>query len=392
MLDVVVVVHARDAVTDFLSVLEETRDRETTVLTVAADGACRAVRLPARGTTAERIGALTAARTERPHTHAAGGPPPAPAASLADALALIAAGGRPLRVWTHSPADDRPDRRALGLAVARLAPGEVRHAVGAAAHLQFLAEETRPLDARLVAAKLDFVNRHHAALLHDDPLAPSLDTARLPSVERFFRADRRQSDRLYALMSSLGEDAAEVADPWEFETSGYEAERLDATTAWISRVCPPGAEPLVELGACEGALTRRLVDKGYSVVATEPNAVFRERLARGVDRDRVTVTADDLAALARAPRRAGGAHLLVEILYYGQPLELLDRLPGGPLFVALAPERVCDLLRPWLGRSAAWAAEEELTLVAPRVEPVCGGRAYLRKRGSVGLLLRRRDG
>ncbi|MBB1243167.1 hypothetical protein GL263_06250 [Streptomyces durbertensis] len=389
-MDVVVVVHARDAVTDFLSVLEETRDRAAAVLTAAADGVRRIVRLPAGGTLAERVDALAAAPGQPP-VPGAGGPPPGPWTALADALAALA-GSHPPQVWTHSPADDRPDRRALGLAVSRLAAGEVRHAVGAAAHLQFLAEDVRPLDARLAAAKLDFVNRHHVALLDDDPLAPTLDTGRLPSVERFFRADRQQADRLYALMSSLGEDAAGVVDPWEFETSGYEAERLDATTAWIARVCPPGAGPLVELGACEGALTRRLVDKGFPVVATEPNAVFRERLARHVGHNRVTVTPDDLASLAAAPRRPGGAHLLIEMLYYGQPLDLLDRLPGGPLFVALAPERVCDLLRPWLGRSSVWAAEEELTLVAPRVELVCGGRAYLRKRGSRGLLLRRRDG
>jgi hypothetical protein len=39
---------------------------------------------------------------------------------------------------------------------------------------------------------------------------------------------------------------------------------------------------------------------------------------------------------------------------------------------------------------ASWSVEEELDLALPRVEPVAGGRAYLGKRGSRGLLLRRR--
>jgi hypothetical protein len=55
------------------------------------------------------------------------------------------------------------------------------------------------------------------------------------------------------------------------------------------------------------------------------------------------------------------------------------------LFVALEPAALARLVWP-----IAWSVEEEVDLVLPRIEPVAGGRAYLRKPGSRGLLLRRR--
>ncbi|MFK8844491.1 hypothetical protein [Streptomyces sp. Ac-502] len=147
----------------------------------------------------------------------------------------------------------------------------------------------------------------------------------------------------------------------------------------------------MEVGACEGALTARLAADGFSVHAAEPNPHFRDRLvAAQRDTDAVRVGAEDLAELAKNGPE-GAAYLLVEMLYYGQDLALLDDLPTGLLFLALEPEALETRLRPWLATSTVWRPVEEIRLVAPRVEPVCGGRAYLSKRGSVGLVLRRVD-
>ncbi|MFK8844490.1 hypothetical protein [Streptomyces sp. Ac-502] len=65
-------------------------------------------------------------------------------------------------------------------------------------------------------------------------------TPRIPAAERFFGADPTERERLFALLASLGDEAAAVADPWEFATSPYETRRLDATAAWVRRHCPPG--------------------------------------------------------------------------------------------------------------------------------------------------------
>ena len=86
----------------------------------------------------------------------------------------------------------------------------------------------------------------------------------------------------------------------------------------------------------------------------------------------------------------GEAYLLIEMLYYGQDLDLLTALPTGLLFVALEPEVLDASLRPWLTASPDWEQIDEVVLVRPALETVCGGRAYLRKRGSTGVLLRRR--
>jgi hypothetical protein len=76
--------------------------------------------------------------------------------------------------------------------------------------------------------------------------------------------------------------------------------------------------------------------------------------------------------------------LLVELLYYGQDLALLDRFPTDRLFVAMEAGELARQNWP-----ATWSVEEELELVAPRLEPVANGHAFLRKRGSRGVVLRR---
>ncbi|WP_230424046.1 hypothetical protein [Streptomyces radicis] len=394
MAKTVVAFRAEDVVLDFLSVLDATKDEELRVL-VASTG--ERVTLRARTTPDERVAALASAR-------AAAAADTRDAPVTADALRawLASVGGTgPLEVWTHSPADDRRTRRLLGhdTAIAAGAAhgsgnsgGTVWHAVGDSPYLQFRADDERPLTPALIRAKLDFVNAHRPHLLGLDDPEEAVTTARVPAVERFFRSDPEERGRLYALMSSLDDGAATVADPWEFETSPYERERLDATAAWVTRWCPPGEGRLVEAGACEGALTRRLADKGYAVEATEPNAAFRRRLERAAHGPGVTVHPHGLDDLARAAALPAAAYLLIEMLYYGQDLDALRRLPTDRLFVALAPDWFDERLRPWLDADPGWRVRDRAELVAPRLESVCGARAHLVKRGSRGVLLERSHG
>ncbi|MDX3852417.1 hypothetical protein [Streptomyces sp. AK02-01A] len=393
MIDIVVVLRAEDAVLDFLSVLTDDRGGETRV--VLGDHA-ETVTLPAGSGPAERLALL--APYVRPAPREITSPEPAVLAGLVrDATAEA---GRAVRVWTHSPADNRRGRGRLGRDTAAACesagagngPGlEVRHAVGYSPYLQFVSDLDRPLGQRRIEAKLGFVNHSCGHLLTEENPEYLVQTPHIPATERFFDADPDQRERLYALLASLDDEAASVVDPWEFATSPYEAERLDATAAWVRNRCPAAGSTLVEVGACEGALTRRLAAAGFTVRATEPNPVFRPRLAAALaGADAVTVDEAGLAELAKedtGPR--ADAHLLIEMFYYGQDPALLDDLATDCLFVALEPEALGLYIRPWLERSAHWRAEEEVVLVPPRVETVCSGRAYLSKRGSVGLLLRR---
>lgn len=146
----------------------------------------------------------------------------------------------------------------------------------------------------------------------------------------------------------------------------------------------PPCGRVIEVGACEGALTRRLLRDGYSVDATEPNAIFLARLHEQVEGD-VQILPHSFEELTTTKRLTGSAYLLIEMLYYGQDLTLLDRFPTDRVFVSMNPAALAEQNWP-----PAWFVEQELDLVLPRFEPVVGGRAYLRKQGSRGVLLRRR--
>ncbi|WP_030671772.1 hypothetical protein [Streptomyces rimosus] len=399
MIEIVVVLRVEDAVLDFLSVLTDPDPGGGPAAVVLADRG-DILPLPAGLPPAERLALLTPYVRSAEDDAASPGPD-----ALAD-LVRRAADGHSARVWTHSPADNRRSRGRVGrdtaVACAGLADAAgqagstpvltVRHAVGYSPFLQFVSDLDRPLGRAQVAAKLDFVNSAAAGLLDTPSPQFMVQTPRIPAAERFFAAGPDERERLFALLASLDDEAAAVVDPWEFATSPYEARRLDATAAWVRRHCAPGGPPLVEVGACEGALTSRLAADGFSVYATEPNPHFRSRLtAAQTGATAVRIGAEDLAELAKGGP-AGAAYLLIEMLYYGQDPALLDDLPTDLLFLALEPEALETRLRPWLAASAVWRTVEETRLVAPRVETVCGGRAYLSKRGSVGLVLRRTDG
>ncbi|MEU0526162.1 hypothetical protein [Streptomyces niveus] len=391
MIDIVVVLRAEDAVLDFLSVLTEGE----TALVLADHG--RTLTFPATRSPAERLDRI--AGHVRPADDRAGASGPG---SLADLVREVA-GDREARVWTHSPADNRRSRGRVGRDTAiACADRDVRHAVGYSPYLQVVSDFDHSLERELIAGKLDFVNRACEHLLTAASPEYVVQTPRIPATERFFHADAEERERLFALLASLDDEAASIADPWEFGSSPYEKDRLDATAAWVLGHRAATGESLVEVGACEGALTHRLVAAGCTVHATEPNPLFRKRLAEAVGgTETVRVSSKDLADLAIASDLAdlteeghprAGAHLLVEMLYYGQDLGLLDRLPTDHLFVALEPDAMDSRVRPWLAASATWQEVESVHLVPPRVETVCAGRAYLIKRGSDGLLLRRTAG
>ncbi|WP_041289599.1 SAM-dependent methyltransferase [Kribbella flavida] len=393
MIDVVAVLRPEDVTLDFLSVLDPARGREVHVL-VADRGAY--LKLPAATPLAGRLAPLAELRG----TAADGRKPFSPGAA-AD-LITLETGDVEATVWTHNPADRRPRRARWGLELAglvRRAP--VVHAVGDAPELQWTTDVDEHLSPALIEAKLAFVNLHCADLIalpeHDQN---AVLTTRVPAVERFFGSIPDERARLFALTGDLGDDAALVTDPWEFATSPYEIERLDATAAWVRSHLDPAAGRVIEVGACEGALTRRLAADGYSVDATEPNPVFLDRLrtaASGVDgpgpgviggacvSGDVRIHAHSYEELVTTRRLTGSAYLLIELLYYEQDLSLLDRFPTDRLFVTMEPVELAA--RTW---PASWTVDEQVELALPRFEPVAGGRAYVRKRGSRGLLLKRR--
>lgn len=293
--------------------------------------------------------------------------------AAAEAIALET-GDVAATIWTHSPADPRERRGRWGVDLAGLVRAPVKHAVGNTRSFEWITDLDERLDQPLIDAKLDFVNTHSPDLVEND------DSWRVPSIERFFVSDPEERARLFALTASDAEE------PWESITSQYENERLDATAAWVRSHLDPAAGRVIEVGACEGALTRRLLQDGYSVDATEPNPTSLSRLREAVEgHGDSRVHPHSFEELTTTRRLTGSAYLLIELLYYGQDLGLLDRFPTDRVFVSMDPAELAE--RTW---PPGWSVEEELDLALPRFEPVVGGRVYLSKPGSRGLLLRRR--
>ncbi|MFI6498511.1 hypothetical protein [Nonomuraea typhae] len=368
---VLAVLHAEDVALEFVSVLNRHADEDVRVL-VGVPAA--ELVLPGGLPLHERLELL--APWIEPGRNTADAPQP-------EWLAEHLPPGT--RVWTHSPADHRMRRGRFGWTVARVA-GSVTCAVGDSPHLQILADRAVTLDRAQTAAKISFVARHGGALLDSKVADRLVTTDRVPAVERFFHVWQEEADRLYALTASLGDEAALADDPWEFRGSPYEAGRLDATAAWVARWAAPDDGPVVEVGACEGALTARLLAKGYTVRATEPNPLFRQRLEREQGIVALPDSLEDLAAHRAHPARI---YLLAEMLYYGQDLDLLHDLPAEMLLISLSGERMADTLWPWVRSQDVWRVTDRRELAAPALETVCDGLAYVRKRGSKGLALTR---
>jgi hypothetical protein len=369
---IVIVWHAEDAVLEMLSVIE--RSAQIDVIVVSR-----------RETISHFAGEPLAARLDRL------APRPA-TARFADGelrawLAEVSAGDA--EIWTHSPADSRPTHAKVGWLLATLCPERVRHAVGQNRFLELVPDRTATLSGADIATKIDFVNRRCAGLLAESAGARQIQTHAVAVVERFLRVDRLAADRLFGLASSAEDAAAVAVDPWDFATSDYEAERLDATVGWIGDWCRPGGHTLVEVGACEGALTTRLADKGHRIVATEPNPVFRARLTGALAGRDIPVGEESLADLTHASISAPAAVLLIEMLYYGQDLDLLNALPADMVFLATDPDQMNGQIKPWLARTPGWQVLDERALCRPRIEFVGAGRGFIRKRGSIGLLCHR---
>ncbi|MGJ6960854.1 hypothetical protein ACSDR0_03010 [Streptosporangium sp. G11] len=387
MTAVIVVLHAEDVALEFVSVLRDHADQDVLVVV----GQARAsVTLPAGLSLRERLELLG------PMVEPGGNTAELPVPS--DVAALL--GEAPGEIWTHSPADHRIRRARFGWIVSRaVAPFSpspasspssptVTCSVGDNPFLQTIPGTATAITAAEAEAKIDFINRRAGELLRSRVADRLVTTDRVPAVERFFTVSAVQANRLYALISSLGDDAAVADDPWEFGRSAYEAARLDATAAWTARWCSPQDGPIVEVGACQGELTRRLAGKGYRVQATEPNVGFRARLAERAEPG-VEVLPDSLEDLADHGERQAAAYLLVEMLYYDQDLTLLDRLPTDLVLIALETGQLNERVWPWLREQSTWRVAERVELAPPTLESVCDGLAYLRKRGSRGLVLAR---
>jgi SAM-dependent methyltransferase len=124
---------------------------------------------------------------------------------------------------------------------------------------------------------------------------------------------------------------AEKPDPWDFETSDYEARKYDATIAAL------GAERAtwaLEVGCSIGILTRRLAERCDALVATEVSpAALEQARARCVDL--VNIEFRLVSGAADGFDDAYDLIVLSEVVYYWDDADL-DAVAAG-IRTTLAP-------------------------------------------------------
>lgn len=179
------------------------------------------------------------------------------------------------RVYTLSPLD--LDRAHQDLAASL-----------AAVHPQVLVPTPVPpfvkaalLDSAAFAEKLELLNEIY------DPHGCELAARDVGAFEGYARILAPDVARARSLTHF--DQVIEVEDTWSFERSAYERERYTATLSMIELAARHlELRRVIELGACEGLMTRAIAERlpNVQVVAVEPSERFAERLAarvRGLD-------------------------------------------------------------------------------------------------------------
>jgi hypothetical protein len=193
-------------------------------------------------------------------------------------------------------------------------------------------------------------------------------------VEAFVPARFPEVGRAFAYSSPW--IFSDIPDVWAFETSPYEEERYDQTCAVLAHA---GGEDspasILEIGACEGAMTRRLrtLFPGAKVCAVEVNPVFARRLRQSLGNAPDTDIVE--ASILDVPLSADLV-LLAEVLYFVREhlMDILGRVRAKYVLTSYGgtfDDQVSLGLRHY-----GWHNILSVQ-VLPRFEPVDGRRSSL---------------
>lgn len=271
------------------------------------------------------------------------------------------------RIYTHSPFEQHAQHRDVALAASQCFEEIwVRGCGGYAAEAYVLSQSA-------FGQKLKILNQmyaHQLAAAEDDHFC---STAVL-GVEAF--VPTRFCEVSQALAHTTPGMPPEVPDLWAFETSPYEQERYDRTCAVLAHIVREGTlTSVLEIGACEGAMTRRLrtLFPGANISAVEVNPVFAHRLRARLGHDPDTAI---MEASVREMPLSADLVCLAEVLYLvpDHCMALLERLKAQYLLTSYVGDfdaQVSMCLRHFGWRNIV--TEQ----VLPRFEPVDGATSYL---------------
>ncbi|MDA8165275.1 MAG: PIG-L family deacetylase [Desulfobacteraceae bacterium] len=317
------------------------------------------------------LGVRSALRFELPDLY----PHPLPHDEL---LARLRGLGRYDRVYTHSPLDSHPHHRSVSLAAAEAFQEAWIPAQGCRP------TEVAVLDDDSFAAKLGIMNTVYFKEIFAPDQSYELQSQDIGAVEAFSRVSYPEVVRALAL--TRHQLRPELPDVWGFETSPYEAERLDLTCRLLAEAIP-GAAPwvIIEVGACEGSMTERLSTAfpAARVQAVEPHPVFAGRLRRRIKH---CANVEVIEADAVAVDLKADVITFAEVLYYLVPEaanRLLARAEAKHLLTSNYPGYDDQVVR-WLS-SLGWRESKAATL-PPRFEPIDSRSSIIARR--VGTTIR----
>jgi LmbE family N-acetylglucosaminyl deacetylase len=267
------------------------------------------------------------------------------------------------RVYTHSPLEAHAHHRDVAVAASRCFHEIwVRSCGGYAAEAHVL---SRPAFAQKVA----IINSNYAPEMRLTTDHEHFSSAAVAGVEAF--VPTHFPEVIQALAHTMPGIRTDISDVWAFQTSPYEKERFDRTCAVLTPVagaCAPTS--ILEIGACEGAMTRRLrmLFPSARIRAVEANPVFLSRLRQSLGDDPNTDIVE--ASVLEVPLSADLV-LLTEVLYLvpEHVTDILARVQAKYLLTAQNTnfdEPVSRLLHRF-----GWQTIVSLQ-VAPRFEPVDG--------------------
>ena len=279
------------------------------------------------------------------------------------------------RTYTHSPLEQHPHHQDVALAVSECFEEIwVRGYGGYAAEAYVLSQSA-------FGQKLEILNQVYAHQLAVTAQDDHFCSAEMTGVEAF--VPTRLSEVGQALAHTNPGMHREIPDLWAFETSPYEQERYDRTCAVLAHINrETSLTSILEIGACEGAMTERLraLFPGTKITAVEVNSVFARRLrARLGD----TPGTDVVETSIRETPLCADLICLAEVLYLvpDHYIDLLGRMKARYLltsYIGDFDDRVSLCLQRLGWRNII--SEQ----VLPRFEPVDGTTSllFIRRPGS----------
>jgi hypothetical protein len=279
------------------------------------------------------------------------------------------------RVYTHSPLEAHAHHRDVALAASQCFPEIwVRSCGGYAAEVHVLSQPA-------FAQKVAIINSNYAHEMLHTTDHEHFSSAEVAGVEAF--VPTHFPEVIQALVHTTPGIRTEISDVWAFQTSPYEKERFDRTCAVLAHMsgaCAPTS--ILEIGACEGTMTRRLrmLFPSARISAVEANPVFLSRLRQSLGDDPNTDIVE--ASVLEVPLSADLV-LFAEVLYLvpEHVTDILARVQAKYLLTSHNTnfdEPVSRLLHCF-----GWQTIVSMQ-VAPRFEPVDGRNScfLVRRSGS----------